>query len=380
VAQIGAAIGREFSHALLASVVRKPEVELGSALNRVVEAGLLFRQGVPPHATYLFKHALVQDAAYGTLLRQPRRALHARIAESIERQFPEIAESQPELLAHHCSEAGMIEKAATLWGRAGQRSLDRSAAMEAAVQLNRALTQVAALPSTPAVRREQIKFQVALAYALMHTKGWAMPDTKAAFDHARSLMERAEAMGEPPEDPLLLFAILYGYFAANIAAFNGDALRDLATQFLMLAEKHGTTFLIMMGHRLMAACLLLTGEIVEARRHFDQATRLYDPSAHRPLAARFGPDAGVAILSLRSWLLWSLGYPETARLGAERALKEARTLGQATALMYALTTTTVLHLFVRDYATVRAQADELVALADEKGAVLISPLITRHFV
>ena len=123
VAQIGAAIGREFSHALLAAVVRKPEAELASALDRLIAAGLLFRQGVPPHATYLFKHALVQDAAYGTLLREPRRALHARIAETLESQFAEIAENQPELLARHCTEAGLIEKAAGLWGKAGQRSL-----------------------------------------------------------------------------------------------------------------------------------------------------------------------------------------------------------------------------------------------------------------
>ena len=132
VAQIGAAIGREFSHALLAAVARKPEAELGSALDRLIAAGLLFRQGAPPHATYLFKHALVQDAAYGTLLREPRRALHARIAEAIESQFAEIAENQPELLARHCTEAGLIEKAASLWGKAGQRSLARSALVEAA--------------------------------------------------------------------------------------------------------------------------------------------------------------------------------------------------------------------------------------------------------
>ena len=124
VAQIGSAIGREFSHALLASVARKSEAELGSALDRLVQAGLLFRQGVPPQASYLFKHALVQDAAYGTLLREPRRALHARIAEALESQFAETAESQPEILAHHCTEAGLIEKAAGLWGKAGQRSLD----------------------------------------------------------------------------------------------------------------------------------------------------------------------------------------------------------------------------------------------------------------
>ena len=223
VAQIGAAIGREFSHALLAAVVRKPEAELGSALDRLIAAGLLFRQGVPPHATYLFKHALVQDAAYGTLLREPRRALHARIAETLESQFAEIAESQPELLARHCTEAGLIEKAAGLWGKAGQRSLERSALVEAVEQLTRALAQIATLPATPALRREQIKLQVALITPLIHVKGYAAPETKAAAERARLLIEQAEALGEPPEDPLLLFSVLYGFWVANYVAFNGDA-------------------------------------------------------------------------------------------------------------------------------------------------------------
>src|SRR6516162_3516590 len=159
-AQIGAAIGREFSHDLLTAVVRKPEAEVSSALDRLVAAGLLFRQGV--HATYLFKHALVQDAAYGTLLREPRRALHARIAETLESQFAEIAENQPELLARHCTEAGQIDKAARLWGKAGQRSLDRSALAEAIEQFTRALDQIATLPATPALRREEIRLQVAI--------------------------------------------------------------------------------------------------------------------------------------------------------------------------------------------------------------------------
>jgi predicted ATPase len=138
-------------------VVRKPETNINPALDRLLDSGLLFRQGVPPHATYLFKHALVQDAAYGTLLREPRRALHARIAETFEDQFAEIAENQPELLARHCTEAGLTEKAASLWGKAGQRSLERSALVEAEAQLTRALYLLAALPATPALRREQIK-------------------------------------------------------------------------------------------------------------------------------------------------------------------------------------------------------------------------------
>src|SRR6201984_2037245 len=237
VAQIGAAIGRGFSHALLASVVRKPEAELESALDRLVQAGLLSRQGVPPQASYLFKHALVQDAAYGSVVREPRRALHARIAEAIEGQFAETAESRPEILAHHCTEAGLIEKAAGLWGKAGQRSLDRSALVEAAAQLTRALSQIATLPGTPALRGDQIKLQVALVNALMHTKGHAAAETIASLDRARAFIEQAESLGESPEDPLLLFSVLYGFWVANYIGFNSGALLDLATECLALAEK-----------------------------------------------------------------------------------------------------------------------------------------------
>ena len=221
VAQIGAAIGREFSHGLLASVVSKSETELGSALDRLVAAGLLFRQGVPPHASYLFKHALVQDAAYGTLLREPRRALHARIAETLESGFAQIAEYQPEILARHCTEAGLIEKAADLWGKAGQRSLERSALVEAVVQFTAARDVVATLPSTPEARRQLIELQAALLAPLIGTKGFAAAETTAAIARAQALIEEAEALGEPLDDPLLLLSVLYGFWTANLFGFNG---------------------------------------------------------------------------------------------------------------------------------------------------------------
>jgi predicted ATPase len=241
VAQIGAAIGREFSHTLLTAVARKPEPEVASALDRIIAAGLLFRQGVPPQASYLFKHALVQDAAYGTLLREPRRSLHARIAETLESQFVEVAENRPELLARHCTEAGLIEKAVAFWGKAGQRSLERSALVEAVEQLTRALAQIATLPASPVQRREEIRCQVALANALMHTKGYAAPETRAALDQARALIENANALGEPPEDPLLLFSNLYGFWVSNYVAFDGDVIRALARKFLVLAEERGAS-------------------------------------------------------------------------------------------------------------------------------------------
>ena len=290
VAQIGAAIGREFSHALLAAVVSKPETELASALDRLIPAGLLFRQGVPPHASYLFKHALVQDAAYGTLLREPRRALHARIAETLESEFAEMAESQPELLARHCAEAGLVEKAVGLWGKAGQRSLERSALVEAIEQLQRALDLIATLSATPELRREEIRLQVALITPFEHIKGYAAPETKAAVERARLLIEQADALGEAPEDPLLLFSVLYGFWVANTVAFHGDVARELAAQFLALAEKRKAIVQLMVGHRLMGSSLLFTGDIAQGRTHLDQALALYDPAEHRPLATRFGQE------------------------------------------------------------------------------------------
>jgi class 3 adenylate cyclase len=348
VAQIGAVIGREFSHALLGAVVRKPETELQSALDRLVEAGLLFRQGVAPHASYLFKHALVQDAAYGTLLREPRRELHARIAETLERQFGEIAENRPELLARHCTEARLIEKAASLWGKAGQRSLARSALVEAAEQLARALDQIATLQSTPALRREQISLQVALITPLIHVKGYAAPETKAAVERARLLIEEAQARGEPPEDPLLLLSVLYGFWVANFVAFNGDICRDLARRFLVLAAKHGTAAPPMIGHYIMGNSSLFTGDLVEARAHYDGAVTLYAAREHRPLAMRFGQDVRVALLSFRSWALWLLGYPDAALVDASQALRDAREIDHAATLMFALALTPQAHFLSAD--------------------------------
>jgi class 3 adenylate cyclase/tetratricopeptide (TPR) repeat protein len=368
VAQIGAAIGREFSHALLAAVVRKPDAELASSLDRLIRAGLLFRKGVPPHATYLFKHALVQDAAYGTLLRQPRRALHARIADALERQFTDIAEAQPDLLARHCTEAGLIEKAAVLWGKAGLRSLERSALVEAIEQLTRALGQIATLPGTPALRREEIKLQVELIYPLQHVKGQAAPEVRAAAERALLLIEQAEALGEPTEDPLLLFSALQALFVANLGAFDGDGVRERAAQLLTLAEKQGGKVPLMLGHRAMGVALVHTGNFAEAGAHLDQVIALYDPVEHRWLSVRFFQDPLVSALMYRSLALWALGYPEAALAGTEQALSDARETGHAGSLMQAMSITCLTQLISGNYAMARAQCDEQIGLAEEKGS------------
>jgi class 3 adenylate cyclase/predicted ATPase len=368
VAQVGAAIGREFSHALLTAVIGRPEPEVDSALDRIVQSGLLFRQGVPPDATYLFKHALVQDSAYGTLLREARRSLHARIAEVFENVFPEIAASRPELIARHCAEAGLIEKSARLWGLAGQRSLDRSALVEAVDQFTFALEQIAKLPATPALRREEIKLQLALIQPLHHTKGYTARETIDAVERARMLIERSQDLGDPLADPLQLFSVLYGSFAANYVAFKGDVVLGLAQQFLSLAESQAMTGPIMIGHRLVGTILNSLGNFTAALKHLDRAVTLYDPLEHRPLAARFSQDGRVAALVFRSQVLWALGRPEAAIADGLQGIKYARELGGAPTLMYALSVAALVPVHCRKFALANSLLDELLALADEKDA------------
>jgi class 3 adenylate cyclase/predicted ATPase/ABC-type transport system involved in cytochrome c biogenesis ATPase subunit len=368
-AQIGAAIGREFSDALLTAVACKPMAELRAGLDRLTGAGLLLRQGEPPQATYLFKHALVRDAAYSTLLREPRRALHARIVEALETQFGEISEQQPELLARHCTEAGQIEKAAALWGKAGMRSAQRSALVEAAEQLRQALDQIATLSPTPALRRERIKLQVALITPLLHVRGYAAAETRAAVEKARLLIQEAEALGESPEDLLLLFSVLYGFWVANLVAFNGDVMRELSSQFLALANKQNATGPLMMGHRIVGLSLLHTGDVRGGRTHLDRALALYDPAEHRPLATRFGQDIGAATLSWRSLACWLLGYPQAALADADCALKVAREVGHSATLMYVLNFSAWTHILCGDYAAANALVDEFGSLKDQTGSL-----------
>jgi class 3 adenylate cyclase/predicted ATPase len=366
IAQIGAAMGREFSHALLTAVTRKPETELASALERLVRSGLLFRQGVPPQTTYLFKHALVQDAAYGTLLREQRRALHARISEALERHFAEIVESQPGLLARHCTEAGQIEKAAGLWGKAGLRSLDRSALVEAMEQMTRSLEQIATLPTTPALRREQIKLQVALINPLMHVKGMAAPETRAAMERARLSIETADALGEPLEDPLLLPSILYSFWVASCVTFNGDIACELAAQLLATTEKLGSTQLLAVGHHVVGISLACTGDVIRGRTHLEDAIAFFDPVAPRPLI--FGHDLRATTLCYRSLVMWMLGYPEAGAADSAHALGVAREIEQAGELFEALFFASIHYLLCGRYEAATSLLEELLALADDKSA------------
>jgi len=367
-AQIGAVIGRAFPHPLIAAVAHKSEAELRSALDRLVLAGLLLRQGLPPQATYLFKHALVQDAAYGTLLREQRGVAHAHIAATLESQFAEIAEAQPELLARHYTEAGLIEKAAGLWGKAGQRSLARSALNEAVEQLSRAIGQLQTLPPNATIRNEHIKLQVSLIPPLINIRGHAAPETREATQRAQLLIEQSEALGERPDDPLLLFAVLYSSWIATVVEFNGGACRDLAAQFLALAKKDGTAAPLIVGHRMAGMSLSCTGELSRARAHYDKALALYDPAEHRRLATRFGQDLRAQNLIQRSLTAWVLGYANAAQADVRQALADAREIGQAGTLMVVLCITGMTDVLCGNFSAAEVQSEEVIQLAKEKAS------------
>jgi class 3 adenylate cyclase/predicted ATPase len=364
VAQIGSVIGGGFSYKLLHEVTGMGDAPLQAALEKLADADIVLAQGLPPESEYRFKHALIRDAAYENLLKSRRQVLHRRVAEALH-----DAAAEPELLANHFAQAGMIEAAIEWYGKAGQQSLQHSALVEAISQFNRALDLIATLPATAALRCEQIKLQVAAITPLWSVKGPAAPETEAAVERAQLLIEQAEAVGEPPEDPLLLFVALYGLWTANYIRFNGDVVCTVATRFLALARNQRTTMApLLIAHRIMGISLACTGDVAGARAHFDQAVTLYNPIEHRPLATRFGADALVSVLSFRSVVMWTLGWPQVALMDAENAVKAARDIGQAASLMYALLHTSPVQMHCGNFAAARAQLNEVIALAEERGA------------
>jgi tetratricopeptide (TPR) repeat protein len=256
-------------------------------------------------------------------------------------------------------------------GKAGRRSLERSALVEAVEQFTRAVSQIATVPGTPALRREQIKLQVSLITPIVHVKGYSAPETKDAVEQARLLLAQADALGEAPEDPLQLFTVLYGFFVANVMAFNGDACRDIAAQTLELAEKQSASFPRVLGHNNLGGSLMFAGDIAEARVHLDQAISLYDPAAHRQLAMRFGEDQTVATLSLKARALWLLGYPEAALRDVGDALKQARETGQAATRLFALHFTAVPLILSGSYSQATALATGTPCIGGRKGSAVL---------
>jgi predicted ATPase/class 3 adenylate cyclase len=359
VAQVAAAIGREFSHELLAITATLPERDLQAALDDLVGSGLVFRRGTLPQATYSFKHALVQDAAYATLVRAKRQRLHARIAAALEQHFPETVQAQPELLAHHYTEAGLAELAIDYWLRAGQAEIARSATAEAITQLTKGLELVRALPDDAARWRRELDLQVALGVALMAAKGWAAPEVGRANARARDLCER---LG----DTSRLFPVLYGDWVFHVVRAELETGRTAGEDLLRRAQEQNDAAAETVGNRIVGTAELLRGELVAARAHLERTLALYDPAAHRSLGFLFAQDPSVAGLSVLSWGLFALGYPEQAQARSEEALTDAKALSHRNTLGYALLYGCILSQLLQDHDEARDRANALIALAAEQ--------------
>lgn len=362
VAQIGAAIGREFSYELLALVTPLRENELHGALARLEESQLVYRRGTPPQAIFAFKHALVQEAAYESLLRSKRQQIHAALAQAIEEHFPEKGTAQPEVLAHHYSEAGLAEKAVGYWLKAGQQAAELSANAEAIGHLMNGLEALKSIPETRRRDELELDLQTALGMPLMATKGYGAPETGAAHARAQELCER---LGRSQQQH---FPILYGQWAYRAAGGEWSKGRQLAEDFLGRAELHADRAMKLVGHRILGFSLAHIGDLLAGREQIEQALALYDPGQHRSLAFRFGQDQRAAGLAILSMILWLSGFPERASETMDRATKALEELNHFNSRGYVLAwgAATLAHLR-RDAAAVRLHADAVISLSEEHG-------------
>jgi len=328
-AQIGAVIGREFSHALLATVARKEEADLQSALDGLTGAGLVFRQGVPPNATYLFKHALVRDAAYGTLLREPRRALHARIAESLESQFPEIVTSQPHLMAQHCAAASLYEKAINYWLKAGEQAVARSAMIEAETLLRKGLSLVSNLTDSKHRLEHELSLQIALGLALSQTQGFHSQAAGEAYSRARQLCDELKR-------PQKLLPILYGQWINCLVAGQLDRAEQFATEILTLGERADDVVTRVVGCRAIGGTSLFRGDFPVARTSLERGLALYDPSQRTFYDNLTSVDTHVALLGYLAPTLICCGQLDQGRSLCDEAIAKARGNSHAPTLAHIL--------------------------------------------
>ena len=363
VAQLGATIGRQFSYEVLRAVSSLDETTVQRDLERLVEAELLYQRGMPPQATYMFKHALIQDAAYQSLLKSTRLQYHQRIGQTLEERFPETAENQPELLAHHYTETGQVETAIRYWQRAGQRALQRSAHVEAVAHLRQGLTLLMTLPETPARLQQELDFQVALGPALIATQGNAAPDVERAYARARELCQQ---VGDTPQ----LFPVFRGLMLYYINRGALETAHQLGERLLRLAHSQPDPAPRMLAHYMVGMAFLTGGEPALAQPHHTQALAIYTPQAHRALALRYAFDLAVGSHTFLAWDVWFLGYPDRAIQHSQTALTWAHEVIHPPSLAHALYFTSALHQFRREAPATQAQAAALMTLATEQGFAL----------
>jgi predicted ATPase len=357
VAQIGAVIGRQFPYALLHAVSRLSEDELKAALGRLVASELVFQRGTPPDAIYSFKHALVQDAAHGSLLRGTRQQLHAQIAEALETHFPDEMENQSQLFAQHYSEAGLVEKSVAYWGKAAHSSAARSVMAEAAAQLQKGLNQLALLPDNPERQRHELEICSSLGAVLLVVKGYAAPETGRAYARAQELWER---LGSPSE----FLHVPYGQSSYHVYIGELDLALRLDEDLLRLNRQRNDAAGLVLGHLSSGRNLMVAGKFAASRSHLEEVLALYDPIPHRSLGHLHPLTTSQAYLGNA---LFCLGFPDQALARGSAAIAEARRLAHPPSLAVSLALGTRLIALVGDYTVLDERAGQLVKVATEQG-------------
>jgi tetratricopeptide (TPR) repeat protein/ABC-type transport system involved in cytochrome c biogenesis ATPase subunit len=361
IAQIGAAIGREFSYPLMRALVGGDETALKHGLAELEQAGLMFRRGEPPEAVYSFKHALVRDAAYESLLKSRRQQLHGQIARTLEKKFPDIVASQPEIVAHHFTEAGLVEPAIDYWLKAGHLALSRSANAEAVKHLRQGIELTRALAPSPERVRKELDFCLALGPAMAATEGYATPETLRVFSHARDLLGDGGTLTEQ-------MTVLWGVYLARSMRGENTAAREVAERCLALAAEHEHPGMSALANRFMGQILWMMGAFVDARSHLERTLGLCAANQETITSyRRFGADDEVSSLSALSRTLLILGYPEQAAAGAGQALARARSMGLAFTTALALDGEALLGALGADLKRAEVHADEAIAHSIEHG-------------
>jgi predicted ATPase len=360
IAQLGATLGREFAYELLQAVSPWDEDTTQRGLHQLVEAEFLYQQGLPPQATYVFKHALIQEVAYQSLLRSTRQQHHQRIAQALEARFPTLVETQPELLAHHCTEAGLSAQAVGYWQRAGQRALERSANLEAVNHVTQGLAVLTTLPETRERAQQELALHLTFGPALINTRGPAAPEAERVYGRACELCRQ---VGDRPQ----LFPALWGLWYGQMAGAKLQMACALGEELLSLAQQLQDPVLSLEAHRALGNTLFWRGEPGLAHTHAQHGFALYDPQQMRAHALRYGQDSGVACRLFGALCLWLLGYPDQARQWQEAALTQAQELRHVYTLAQALLFSTILHQWGREATVAQEQAEALGALCTEHG-------------
>jgi class 3 adenylate cyclase/predicted ATPase len=360
VAQLAATVGREFSYELLKAVSHLDEAALQSALDQLVDVELLYRRRQPSHELYVFKHALIQETAYQSLLKSTRQQSHKKIAQILQERFPELVEVQPELLAHHYTEAGLFEHAIPCWQRAGQRAIQSSANAEAVAHLSKGLELLKTLPDTPARTPQELTLQVNLGVPLMAAQGWGALEVKRAYTRALELCQKVGA-------PSQLLPVLFGLFTFYVVRAEHKTARELAEQCLTVAQSVQDPDLLLEAHCALGISLYLLGELIPGQARLEQGIALYDPQQHHSHVFLYGQDPGVACLSFAAWALWHLGYPDQALKRIHEALTLAQEIAHPFSRGLALVWAAVLHQFRGEAQATQEWAEAAITFSTDQG-------------